>query len=206
MKALKKILLILIIVIIVAGIVMISIKGFNYSLKYSKTQRMNIYIDKDYNIETVKEIAKEVLGEKTKVDFGTQFNTVVSILNNEISEESQNTIIEKLQEKLELEIDKEKDVIIMEIPQISFYDIIGKYILPLIITTGIFIIFTSVKYRNKGIINTIFCPIISLILSLFLYTSIYALARIPVNELFSIIAILIYLMVLLYNIIKLNKD
>jgi preprotein translocase subunit SecF len=57
---------VVILAIIVTGIVMVVLKGFNYGIMYSKTQRMNIYIDVEFDIDEIKEIAKEVLGENVK--------------------------------------------------------------------------------------------------------------------------------------------
>lgn len=206
MKIFKRIMLVLIIITIIAGMVIIGLKGFNYGLLYSKSQRMNIYIDKDFEINDIKYSVKEVLGDNAQVQYGTHFNTVASIVSKEISDEQQDSIINKIQDKLDTEIDKENDIVIMDIPQIEFYDVIGGYILPIVIITLIFTLFLAVIYRKQGVINTILKPLLSIVIALGFYASIYALVRIPVNELFTSIGVLVYILVLVFNAIKLNKS
>lgn len=205
MKVIKRVLLILVIIAIIAGIVIASLKGFNYGLLYSKSQRVNIYIDKDYNIDTIKEIARDVLGENILIQTGTHFNTVVSIVAKEISEEQQTSIIEKIQEKLEIEIDREKDIVIMNIPQLQFYELISNYIVPIIAISVVFLIYTAIRYRKNGIIESVVIPLINIILALGLYVSIFAIARIQINELFIQFGVLVFIATLLINTIELNK-
>ena len=202
----KIIMLVLIIAIIIAGIVMICLKDFNYSLLYSKTQRMNIYISKETNIDDIQKIATEVLGnKKVVVEKVDEFETVVSILTIEFTEEEQNNIITKLNEKYEIEIDKESDIVIIDIPQNSIWNVAEKYITPVITITIATIAYISIRFRNQGLVNSLVIPIVSLILTMALYVSIIALARIPVNELFVVLSILIYILTLICNTIKLSK-
>ena len=205
MKIIKRILLILVVIAIIAGIVMASLKGFNYGLLYSKSQRMNIYIDKEFNIDEIKDIAKEVLGDNILVQYGTHFSSVASIVAKEISEDQQTSIVEKIQEKFETEIDQEEHVVIMNIPQVQFYDVISSYIVPVIIISVIYLLFLAIRYRKNGFLETVVIPLMNVILALGLYVSIFALARIPINDLFIEFAILVYVATLLINTIELNK-
>ena len=205
MKILKNILLVLVIITIILGIVMIKVKGFNYGLLYSNTQRMNIYIDKEFDINSIKDIAKEVLGEDILVQYGTHFNTVASVVAREITEEQQDTIISKIQEKLEVEINKDEDVVLMDIPQANVYDLISIYILPIILILALFIIFLEVRYRKQGAIKTILIPGLSVILVLGLYISAYSIVRIPVNDFFVIFAMLFFIGTLITNTMILNR-
>lgn len=202
-----KIMIIVIAVIILAGIIMICVKGYNYSLLYSKAERMNIYMTKDYEVSEIEEIAKEVLGNnKSKVQQSNTFGTVVSIISNEITEEQENTIIEKLNEKYEIEINKDSDVVLTEIPQANAWDLITKYISPLVITTIIVLIYFIIRYKNQGIIKCVGIPLLTLILVSVLYVSIVGLTRIPVNEFFAIFLVLIYFLTIICNTIKLSKE
>lgn len=202
----KIIMLVLIIAIIIAGTVMICVKDFNYSLLYSKTQRMNIYIEKEFNVDEIKGIAIEVLGNKrVVVETVDEFETAISILTTELTEEEQNNIITKLNEKYEIEIDKESDIVIVDIPQNSIWNVAEKYISPVITVTIAAIAFMAIRFRKQGIVKSLIIPIVSLILTMALYVSIVALVRIPVNELFVVLAILIYILTLICNTIKLSK-
>lgn len=202
-----KVIMVIIAVIILAGIIMICVKGYNYDLLYSKSVRMNISLTKEFKVNEIEEIAKEVLGtNKLKVQQGNTFGTVVSIVAKEITEEQQNNIVQKLNEKYEIEINKDNDIIVAQIPQVNIMEIITKYISPLVITTIVILVYFVVRYKNQGIIKCIGMPILTLIGTMALYVSIIALTRIPVNEFFTIFLVLIYFLTLICNAIKLNKQ
>lgn len=202
-----KIMIVIVALIILAGIIMICVKGYNYDLLYSKSVRMNIYLTKEFKVNEIEEIAKEILGtNKLKVQQGNTFGTVVSIVSKEITEEQQNNIIQKLNEKYELEINKDEDVIVAQIPQVNIWEMITKYISPLVITTIVILVYFVIRYRKQGIIKCIGIPVLSLIGIIALYVSIIALTRIPVNELFIIFLVLIYFLTLICNAVKLNKQ
>lgn len=193
-------------VIIIAGIIMICVKGFNYDLLHSKAQRMNIYMTQDFKINEIEAIANEVLGNNTKVQVGNAFGKVASIISTEITEEQENSIIEKINEKYEIEINKDSDVVLTGIPQANAWDLIVKYISPLIIATIIVLLYFIARFKNQGIINCLVIPVVSLILASALYISIIALTRLPVNEFFAICGVLIYFITIILNTIKLSNN
>ena len=202
-----RIIMVIFALIILAGIIMICVKGYNYDLLYSKSVRMNIYLTKEFKVNEIEEIAKEILGtNKLKVQQGNTFGTVVSIVAKEITEEQQNNIIQKLNEKYEIEINKDEDLIVAQIPQVNIMEITTKYISPLVITTIVILVYFVIRYRSQGIIKCIGIPVLTLIGVSALYVSIIALTRIPVNEFFTIFLVLIYFLTLICNAIKLNKQ
>ncbi len=202
-----KIIMVIVALIILAGIIMICVKGYNYDLLYSKSVRMNIYLTKEFKVNEIEEIAKEILGtNKLKIQQGNTFGTVVSIVAKDITEEQQNNIVQKLNEKYEIEINKENDIIVTQIPQVNIWEMITKYISPIVITTIVILVYFIVRYRNQGIIKCIGIPVLTLIGVSALYVSIVALTRIPVNEFFIIFLALIYFLTLICNAIKLNKQ
>ena len=204
----KKVMLILIpiLAIIVAGILMICLKGFNYSLLYSNVKRLNIYMDKEFNIEDVKTITNEVFGDKqVKVQKANQFGTVVSIVTSEITEEEQNSLIEKINTKYEITLDKETDIALMNIPQVRAWDLVKIYVSPLLTITLISIAYMALRFRKNGIIKSLIEPVVSLVLIMALYVSVVAIIRIPVNEFFVILGILIYILTIICNAMRLSK-
>lgn len=204
----KKVMLILIpiVAIIVAGILMICLKGFNYSLLYSNVKRLNIYMDQEFNIEDVKTITNEVFGDKqVKVQKANQFGTVVSIVTSEITEEEQNSLIEKINTKYEITLDKETDIALMNIPQVRAWDLVKIYVSPLLTITLISIAYMALRFRKNGIIKSLIEPVVSLVLIMALYVSVVAIIRIPVNEFFVILGILIYILTIICNAMRLSK-
>lgn len=195
-----------VIAIIIAGISMLIFRGFAYSLTYQKSQRMNIYMEKEFEIDEIKNIVKEVLGNKSQVQLGNKFGTVASITFKEISDEQKKSIIEKINEKYEIKIDEEKNIVMMNVPQANVLDIISFYILPVSLIAIISLVFFAIRYREKGIINTVVLPFGSVLAVLGIYVSAYSLIRIPVNELFSVIGMCLVIVTLLINTIVLKKE
>lgn len=204
MKIFKKILIILAVIIAIAGIAMIAVKGFNYGILYSNTQRLNIYFENNFEIKDVEQIAKEVLGNNIIVRKGNLFGTVTSITASEITDEQKENLITKLNEKYEIEIDKEKDVVTMNVPQTNMYDIISSYITPSIIIFILVLVYSAIRFKKQGIVKSLVIPMLSTILVLAVYVGIYAIARIPVNDLFMVFAMLLFIATLIFNTMKLN--
>ena len=204
MKIFKKILIILAVIIAIAGIAMIAVKGFNYGILYSNTQRLNIYFENDFEIKDVEQIAKEVLGNNIIVRKGNLFGTVASITASEITDEQKENLITKLNEKYEIEIDKEKDVVTMNVPQTNMYDIISSYITPSVIIFILVLVYSAIRFKKQEIVKSLLIPMLSTILVLAVYVGIYAIARIPVNDLFMVFAMLLFIATLIFNTMKLN--
>ena len=204
MKIFKKILIILAVIIAIAGIAMIAVKGFNYGILYSNTQRLNIYFENNFEIKDVEQIAKEVLGNNIIVRKGNLFSTVASITASEITDEQKENLITKLNEKYEIEIDKEKDVVTMNVPQTNMYDIISSYITPSVIIFILVLVYSAIRFKKQGIVKSLVIPMLSTILVLAVYVGIYAIARIPVNDLFMVFAMLLFIATLIFNTMKLN--
>lgn len=204
MKIFKKILIILAVIIAIAGIAMIAVKGFNYGILYSNTQRLNIYFENNFEIKDVEQIAKEILGNNIIVRKGNLFGTVASITATEITDEQKENLITKLNEKYEIEIDKEKDVVTMNVPQTNMYDIISSYITPSIIIFILVLVYSAIRFKKQGIVKSLVIPMLSTILVLAVYVGIYAIARIPVNDLFMVFAMLLFIATLIFNTMKLN--
>lgn len=204
MKIFKKILIILAVIIAIAGIAMIAVKGFNYGILYSNTQRLNIYFENNFEIKDVEQIAKEVLGNNIIVRKGNLFGTVASITASEITDEQKENLITKLNEKYEIEIDKEKDVVTMNVPQTNMYDIISSYITPSVIIFILVLVYSAIRFKKQGIVKSLVIPMLSTILVLAVYVGIYAIARIPVNDLFMVFAMLLFIATLIFNTMKLN--
>ena len=76
----KQLKIILIVLIIIAGIAMIAVKGFNFDLKYQDTQRVELYLETEFNISDIKQITNEVFeNQKVMIQKVEVFEDSVSI-------------------------------------------------------------------------------------------------------------------------------
>ena len=114
----KKIIAIIVAIIIIVGIVVIAVKGFNVSLYLKDHTVLSYTFDQTFEKEDVKEICKEVFGDK---DFDVRmvevFDDSVYIISETITEEEEEQLVEKLatlyseSEEVDTEETSEEEVI-----------------------------------------------------------------------------------------------
>ena len=171
---------VLIAIIIIAWVINISLNKFVFSLAYDSSIRMDIYIGKDYNIEEVKTMAKEVLEQEVLIQKVENFNDMVAITAREIPEEKQQAIIDKINEKYGVEAKKEETQVTY-IPHYNGTDLMRRYIYPIIISAILIIIYVMFRYARLGALKIASETIIWSGIIELLYVSIISLARIPVS-------------------------
>ena len=104
----KKILSVLAILIVVAGIIMIATKGFNFDLKYQKTQKVELSLNQEFKNSEVKEIAKEVFeNQPIMIEKVEVFEDTVAITTTKITEEQKANLITKINEKYGTQLNQE---------------------------------------------------------------------------------------------------
>ena len=98
-KKTKAIFLILAVVII-AGIMVVATTGFNVELKMKQNNRVELYLEKDFEISDIKEITNEVFQYKpTVIQKVEVFGDTVSITADEITDEQKQQLVNKVNEK-----------------------------------------------------------------------------------------------------------
>ena len=82
----------------------------------------------------------------------------------------------------------------MNNPKINGKDIIRPYVIPTVITSTIVILYFVIRYKKLGILKTLITTLLTILGTQMFYLSIYAIARIPVNELAMPISMLILIL------------
>lgn len=201
----SRIVILLAIIIVVAGVVMVVIKGYNFSLDYKEHSRIEIYIGKQFETKDIKEITNQVLGNKqVSIKKVEVFNQSVAIEVEELSEEEYKTVTEKIKEKYNIE--EENFAIKTEVKNVRGRDIIKPYIAPYISATILAIIYFVIRFRKQGVVKIILASLISLIGMQAVYFSIIAITRIPVGIMFMPVALMIYMLTLLGLIMYLKSE
>ena len=96
----KGIVLLGLILLIVAGVIVVSLKGFNVALEYGKHERIDLKVGNNVNLKDVESICKEVLGDKAfKVRNLEVFGDSVSILSENFTDDEETNILSKINEK-----------------------------------------------------------------------------------------------------------
>ena len=193
----SKIILVILILVIAAGVTMVVLKGFNFDLKNKASKRIELYIEKEFEVSDIKQMTnevfenKEVLIQKVEV-----FEDEVSIISEDITEEQRNKMVEKINEKYGTKL-KTEDVEIEDIPHTKFRDIIKPYILPIVLATAVIVLYSGIKYYKLGVIKSILKVGAILVLAEATLFSIMALTRLPIGRFTLPLVLFVYLVTML---------
>ena len=128
---------------------------FNFSLAYDDSNRIEVYLGKDYSKSDIESIAKEAFGTNNvlvqKIEF---FNDSVAVTVREQNDEQLENFVNKLNEKYETELEKD-DLTIVKIPHYRGRDIMERYFVPILISAIIIIIYELIRYRKIGKIKVL---------------------------------------------------
>lgn len=193
----KKIVALFIAIVIIAGIIVTLTIGLNFDLRYQQAQRIQLYIEKDFEISDIKEMTDEILpNQKVIIQKVEVYEDTVSILAKEITEEQKANIIEKINEKYETELSADSTEI-TTIPHTRGRDIIKPYIVPFVIATVIILVYMAIRYYKLGFVQVILKTVLGLIIVQAILLSIIAITRIPIGRLTIPMVLVVYVLTLL---------
>lgn len=176
--------------------------------KYNIRQNITISIGKEYNVEDIKSIAKEVFEkEDVKVEKSSEDENYVVIESELISEKTLETLNNKINEKYELQnttssIGASQIITANEIGRVRLTDMAKQYIIYISIATILVLIYFAIRFRKLGVSKVLIKSVLLLAFSEIFYMAIIAVTRYPIDKPVVIAAIAIYLIVLTY----LNKN
>lgn len=177
----NRVVYVIVAIIIIAGVINTYLNKFAFSLAYDSSVRMDLYIGKDYKTDDIKSIAKEVLGtDEILVQDVETFNDMAAITVRTISDEQKQSLLDKINEKYETEI-KIEDIAITNIPHYDGKDLLNRYVVPMVVSAALIIVYLSVRYKKLGAIKVSSRTVLWSIIIALLYVSIISLARIPVS-------------------------
>ena len=202
----RKFIIVLIALVIIVGIVMIVVKGFNFDLKYQKSQKVELYLQTEFNISDIKQITDEVFGnQKVMIQKVEVFEDSVLITTTSINDEQKNNLITKINEKYGAELTSETTVV-DDVPHTRGRDIIKPYIVPFAIAVIASLIYIGIRYYKLGIASSILKSIGIILLAQIVLFSVIAIARIPIGRLTIPMVIFVYLLTLVGITSKFEKQ
>ena len=150
-------------VVIIAGIVVMTTVGFNVELSMKKNNRIELYLEKDFEISDIKNITNEVFpNEPVVIQKVEVFGDTVSITVNEITDEQKQQLVEKVNEKYSLELNADSTEI-EKIPNERLLDLINPYIFTFVLATVLILVYMMLKYKKLGMLNILISYILILI-------------------------------------------
>lgn len=195
-KTPNKLIILVLLVVLVAGIVVTVKKGLNYELNYSNEKELDLYVKKEIDINEIKQIAKEVLGNDISVRKIELYEDSVAITARDITDEQKTNIVNKVNEKYGTELSADTTEII-SISNIKGRDIVKELVLPFVLSTSIVLIYLIIKYFRLGFIKVLFKSIGIIVLAQAELLSFMALTRIPVGRITTILILIIYMISLI---------
>lgn len=196
-----KIIYLIAVLIIIVGIIVTCIWKTNFSLEYSEHTRIDVYIGKEFNVEDMKQIVKDVFKNKEiKYQNIETFNDSIAINIKELNDEELTVLKDKVKEKYEIE-EIDSNVTTMTIPHYRIRDIIKPYIAPIVITTIIILAYIGIRYLKLGAFKVIITLLLRLIVSEAVLASIIQILRIPVGVYIVPVAIIIYVLVTIATVV-----
>lgn len=179
-------------VIIIVGVIMLCVKGMNYNLLYGANTQIEMYLENDFELEDIKRVAKETLG-KNNIRLLDESKHDILITAKSASEEQQNTLISKINEKYGLELSAE-DLIVVNNGEMKLTDLIDRYVFPVIVVTLVILAYFIIRYRKLKFEKIVLYTLITIIGMQIALLIIYAITRIPVNSLSMPISMLIFIL------------
>lgn len=212
MKKLTKkqiILSIIFLLIIISGAIVICLKGFNFELKYQNAQKVQINIDKDFNISDINDISKEVFGKQNILtQYVEMFKDTVQITTTSISDDQVQQLVDKLNAKYRAEevansitnstsenttnntttentsatLFSKDNITVKNVPHMQLRDIVEPIILNLAIAIAVTLVYVAVRYRKLGTVKVLIsCLLCGIIIPEALVFAIIAITRIPMG-------------------------
>ncbi len=212
MKVFKnKLIYIISMVIIVIGVICTALWRFNYGINYADGKRITIYIGKEYNMDDIKQLIKDNLGNQAGIYQEVEtFKDTVSVRVKEITDEQVDALNAAVKEKYELT--DETVVSYSGVPHERLKDIVKPYIFPLAICTiAVWFVMAVALFAVKAenIVLKLIMAFANLVLAEAVYVSIFAITRIPVNEFFIIGILAVYILTIVCSFkvdVEIGKD
>ena len=195
----SKIISIILIIIFIIAIVLTGIRGLNVDLNYSEGVSILFNLNQQFNTKDVESIAKEIwpdgqiIVQKVEV-----YDETALIKVSSVNDEQLTNLVNKINEKYGLEL-SQSDISVQYNSNVQIRDIVRPYIVPMLITTALIVLYYSIRFRG---VKEILDLLIKLIFAEGILYSIYAIARLPIDVLTMPIGMLVFAGVTIYVSIK----
>lgn len=205
MKNSKKILVAVVIIILIAGIIVTAALGLNKELRYQELQSFDIYLEQNFDMSKIKQIANDVLGKKNIVETVEIYKDMITIEAPSISEDQKNEIVNKIKESYEFSQTAENTTI-NKVPTLRIMDMFKSYVIPFVISAIVILAYMLIKYYKVGLLKLLARTILIPVIGELVLLSVMAITRIPFGEFTPILVIAVYIATIAYAINKNEKD
>ena len=195
----SKIISIILIIIFIIAIVLTGIRGLNVDLNYSEGVSILFNLNRQFNAKDIESLAREIwpdgqiIVQKVEV-----YDETALIKVSSVNDENLQSLVDKVNEKYGLELQL-SDISVQYNSNVQIRDIVRPYIVPMLITTALIVLYYSIRFRG---VKEILDLLIKLIFAEGILFSIYAITRLPIDVLTMPIGMLVFAGVTIYVTIK----
>ena len=195
----SKIISIILIIIFIIAIVLTGIRGLNVDLNYSEGVSILFNLNRQFNAKDIESLAREIwpdgqiIVQKVEV-----YDETALIKVSSVNDENLQSLVDKVNEKYGLELQL-SDISVQYNSNVQIRDIVRPYIVPMLITTALIVLYYSIRFRG---VKEILDLLIKIIFAEGILYSIYAITRLPIDVLTMPIGMLVFAGVTIYVTIK----
>lgn len=202
-KICKSIMLLIMFIIIIAGIIVTAVLGFNKELKYKQTQSIDVYVEKEFDLSKIKEIANQVFGKSNMIKVIEIYEDMFTVQAENITEEQKNDFLNKVKENYEFKQTIE-DTTINTVPATRIRDMYKKYVIPFAISGILVLAYMIIRYYKKGILQVLVRTVCIPVFAEAVLLSIIAITRLPVGRFTPVFVLLVYI-ISIFFVIRQNE-
>ena len=183
MKSCKKVCFLALVLLILAGIIVVALKGFNVGLMARQHESLEIVIGKSFEVKDIKDICKEVFGDKKVVIRVIEvFSDAVNINVESATDEEKQELVNKLNEKYGLEL-KNENVTVKVSSNIRIRDMITPYIVPGLVSAILITLYLVLRFRKVNAFKLLLNLFGIVIVTMLAIASLIAVTRFPFTSL-----------------------
>lgn len=164
------------------SILIIVLNKFNFNVNYSKNVRLELNLSKSFEVNDIIGITSEVYNNQIPIVRSVgEFGETVAITVKDSTDEQNEQLIKKINEKYETEFAVE-DLKIYYNSNVKGTDILSPYIIPSIISGLLILAFFAIRYRKLGIAKIMGVVLGTVLGTTLLYMALNSLFAMEVNE------------------------
>lgn len=202
----KKIVLLGIILLIIAGVIVVALRGFNVSLLFGNHESIELKIGSQMDINKCQEICNEIFAEKEFVLKELEvFGNSIQINVTSITDDEKTNLVNKINESFGTEKTVE-DLRITSVSNKRIRDAVKPYIVPGIVAFCIIFVYMYFRFKKINSAKIIIDCICKIVLTELILLSVIAIGRIPVDDSYINLLILIATGELVFWVNKAEND
>ena len=164
---------------------------FNIGLKYSNNVQLGVNIGKDFDIKDIKSIASEVFeNQRVIVQYIELYRDMVKITVEDATDEQIELLNNKINEKYEIQ-NEVSSIEVTKNDGVDIKNLVKQIAIPVAISAIIIIAYAMLVFRKIGVWVVLYRLLIALVGTQAILMSVYAIVRLPVNNITSIVSIVV---------------